>query len=341
MRKTTGELLGDVLGYMLGKGLSRAVDRIADIVGASKVTDFVLGAREVANMAGQATGRTVGRLFDLGSGLVKTAGGIITNDKVSIKEGLEITGGAIGRMAGAAIVGAATVVSKSVETAINAGQAVSELAKGNEEEAQKHWEKAKEGIVWTGKAMVASVMAIGPFEATGVVDFIPDGNISDVSDVSDANVPGYDQPVPVVLTGYGETVVTPYDGVVHTQVIDDTTAVAGHDGLLPDLPVNVYDADGDGFADPGTVDTLVQAGYVDDAHYVPDPPRDPDVVKEFLRMHGLDEVPDGYEVHHIVPLYAGGADGVDNLILVKVEDHYAIHHELDRMYHDEKGFPVK
>lgn len=73
---------------------------------------------------------------------------------------------------------------------------------------------------------------------------------------------------------------------------------------------------------------------------MPDPPRDPAVVDEFLRMHNLDRVPEGYEVHHIVPLYAGGADTPENLILVKVEDHHAIHYELDEMYREKNGFPV-
>lgn len=45
---------------------------------------------------------------------------------------------------------------------------------------------------------------------------------------------------------------------------------------------------------------------------------------EFLAMHNYTEVPEGYEVHHIVPLSEGGADSPENMILVSEEDHETI-----------------
>ena len=41
-------------------------------------------------------------------------------------------------------------------------------------------------------------------------------------------------------------------------------------------------------------------------------------------LHGFDGVPEGYEVHHVVPLSEGGADTPDNMILVSEADHAAI-----------------
>ena len=38
--------------------------------------------------------------------------------------------------------------------------------------------------------------------------------------------------------------------------------------------------------------------------------------QEFLRQHGLKEVPEGYEVDHIVPLSAGGSDDPSNMQLL-------------------------
>lgn len=35
----------------------------------------------------------------------------------------------------------------------------------------------------------------------------------------------------------------------------------------------------------------------------------------FTEMRNLDRVPEGYEAHHIVLLYVGGADTPENLIL--------------------------
>lgn len=53
---------------------------------------------------------------------------------------------------------------------------------------------------------------------------------------------------------------------------------------------------------------------------------------EFLRMHGYDSVPEGYEVHHIVPLCEGGEDSPDNMILVSDEEHDIITAEHRRFY---------
>ena len=40
-----------------------------------------------------------------------------------------------------------------------------------------------------------------------------------------------------------------------------------------------------------------------------------------MQQHGLDSVPAGYEVHHIIPLCQGGADTPDNMILLSAEEH--------------------
>ncbi|WP_458400075.1 HNH endonuclease signature motif containing protein [Mailhella sp.] len=41
----------------------------------------------------------------------------------------------------------------------------------------------------------------------------------------------------------------------------------------------------------------------------------------FLRQHGLNRVPPGFQVDHIVPLCAGGPDHPDNMQLLSIEDH--------------------
>ena len=43
--------------------------------------------------------------------------------------------------------------------------------------------------------------------------------------------------------------------------------------------------------------------------------------REFLKSRGLDEVPEGYEVDHIVPLYKGGADEPYNMQLLPEDVH--------------------
>lgn len=44
----------------------------------------------------------------------------------------------------------------------------------------------------------------------------------------------------------------------------------------------------------------------------------------FLEMHGYDQTPKGYEVHHIIPISEGGADTPDNMVLLSEEDHQRV-----------------
>ena len=53
----------------------------------------------------------------------------------------------------------------------------------------------------------------------------------------------------------------------------------------------------------------------------------------FLEAHGLDHVPPGYEIHHIIPLSEGGADDPSNMILLTAEDHAAITAQHAAYYH--------
>ena len=44
---------------------------------------------------------------------------------------------------------------------------------------------------------------------------------------------------------------------------------------------------------------------------------------EFLKQHGYSKVPEGYEVDHIIPLYAGGTDEPSNMQLLTKTVHHA------------------
>ncbi len=49
--------------------------------------------------------------------------------------------------------------------------------------------------------------------------------------------------------------------------------------------------------------------------------RDMEMRQVFLEQHGYDHTPEGYEVHHIIPVSEGGADTPDNMVLLSEEDH--------------------
>ena len=71
------------------------------------------------------------------------------------------------------------------------------------------------------------------------------------------------------------------------------------------------------------LEALIDAGKDPTSEHVDaeDAMRDPGVRAEFLAQHGYDELPDGYEVHHIQPISEGGADSVENMILVSEAEH--------------------
>lgn len=78
--------------------------------------------------------------------------------------------------------------------------------------------------------------------------------------------------------------------------------------------------------DESDLEALIDAGKAPTAEHVDaeDAVRDPAVRAEFLAQHGYDELPAGYEVHHIQPISEGGADSVDNMILVSEAEHAEI-----------------
>ena len=74
------------------------------------------------------------------------------------------------------------------------------------------------------------------------------------------------------------------------------------------------------------LDNLIEAGEIDGTTHI----NSEDIVRDmgardlFLQAHGFSEVPDGYEVHHVVPLCEGGSDTPANMVLVTEEQHATI-----------------
>ena len=116
-------------------------------------------------------------------------------------------------------------------------------------------------------------------------------------------------------------------------MIDDLSklgaiAVGGYvaiDCLSDDINSDIsdYSEDGKFVGDSDDLQSLTALGEVEDSEHINSDEivRDISARNEFLAMHGYDSVPEGYEVHHIVPLSEGGADSSDNMILVESDDH--------------------
>jgi len=103
--------------------------------------------------------------------------------------------------------------------------------------------------------------------------------------------------------------------------------IAGDGELMPDVDVDDLPGVENGCLveqTPANVEYIAAQGEIPDAEHHIDVERSPAVRAEFLAQHGLDEVPPGYELHHIVPLSEGGADDPDNMVLLPEGAHAAI-----------------
>ena len=134
------------------------------------------------------------------------------------------------------------------------------------------------------------------------------------------------------------------DGDIDLDV-DTDHGLAGDDGIY-DGPVTyarggmsltvdngMFDGDGDDLETLTAMGEVEGTDHIDSEDYV----RDMAARDSFLRSHGYDSVPEGYEVHHIVPLSEGGADDPDNMILVSEEDHESITAAHARFYGWRRG----
>ena len=107
--------------------------------------------------------------------------------------------------------------------------------------------------------------------------------------------------------------------------IDASNAHDYGDGLIAGANLSGIE-NGVFVGDSSDLHNLIQAGQIEDTVHI-DPEesvRDLSARNEFLVTHGFASIPEGYEVHHIVPLCEGGADSHDNMVLIKTEDHDVI-----------------
>lgn len=103
--------------------------------------------------------------------------------------------------------------------------------------------------------------------------------------------------------------------------------IHGDGDVLPESAADELPGVEDGFladATPENVQRLAREGEIYGADHHIEVERSPLVRQEFLERHGLEEVPPGYEIHHIVPLSEGGADAPENMIILPEDAHKAI-----------------
>ncbi len=99
-----------------------------------------------------------------------------------------------------------------------------------------------------------------------------------------------------------------------------------HEYLIPDFRVDELAGVRNGMlVDGDKLDVIINEGIrkgEGNWHRINDrAERNPETITTFRERYGYECIPDGYEVHHIVPIAQGGADVVENMILLTKEDH--------------------
>ncbi|MGI6647590.1 MAG: HNH endonuclease signature motif containing protein [Bacillota bacterium] len=227
------------------------------------------------------------------SGGLDVVEGVLTrNDRIS-QQGLDEVGDSFKTVINGVIGGTASLLD-------NSGKVITGVFEGDTATAMQGAKNlAKFGII--------TAIGIGLADAIGIVDV--NGNET----VAHAQVPSsfsYDQ----------------------DDAVLDYSDIGEPHGLVPDVPVDDIPGVDNGMAHPSATEVLIDLGCQDGTEHVVDPPRDPGMVQAFLTEHGYTETPDGYEVHHIIPLSEGGADHPANMVLVLEEEHDQITAAHQRFY---------
>ena len=95
--------------------------------------------------------------------------------------------------------------------------------------------------------------------------------------------------------------------------------------IFPDEELSGVD-DGIFAGDEEELNELSEAGMLEDTEHIPSEEIERSLAmrEEFLALNALDEVPEGYQVHHIIPLSEGCEDTPENMVLLTEEEHAAI-----------------
>ncbi len=104
-------------------------------------------------------------------------------------------------------------------------------------------------------------------------------------------------------------------GAAGLSLLDEDTDVSSND--------TSYIDNGTFEGDESDLQHLISQGELENTEHLSSDEYDRSISarNEFLASHGFDSVPEGYEVHHIVPLSEGGSDTPDNMVLISEEEH--------------------
>lgn len=212
----------------------------------------------------------------------------------------------------------ASLIAGASATAVDACRVVDRLAKQDWEGSLQIVGERAERTVLGAAAAFDNGLALLEDLAEPQGDFLREENIRRMTSVASL---GMASVVGVSLfegDGGPDGSVSGADADFDADGAPSDTVLAANFGLSPDAVEN-----GVFVGDESDLTALIEAGQDPNAVHLDAESitRDIGVRDAYLAAHGYDSVPEGFEVHHVLPLCEGGADSPDNMILVSESDH--------------------
>lgn len=210
---------------------------------------------------------------------------------------------------------ACNIASGTIKTAGTAIGLASDLAKKDYEGAQKRAEKAAQKIFFGLVGSVENTLAVTGNACKSIAQdkpFLTKEN-ADLLSKSAIGMPA--------------------GGVALSAAIPDF-ATDGNSGYLPDHLDSNAVHNGMFTGDDADLRALAAEGEIEGTEHIASEDIDRSLAarNEFLHENGYNSCPEGYEVHHVIPLSEGGADAPDNMILLSEDDHDKVTAEHARFY---------
>ncbi|ABO49072.1 HNH endonuclease [Desulforamulus reducens MI-1] len=330
------------------KVVNEAVDFIEEATRENKLTGAV---REVGTSVIDVTNNTLHKVVEVADGSMDVVKGVVQGDDFTRDDGFCKIKDAVTETTekiGSGIMLTFEAGGKTIKGLVESGSAAL-----NGGDVQVGLDKAIDGATQITKTLAVGGLALGALDVldlpTDDIDGfqeeaeLPGGDASDIGIEQMAD--SKDVPhITHIVSDWSNPINTPHlfsvqdaeaaDFAQEPISIDNLIAMPADpdgltveldyepgEGLLPEVSVDEIEGVENGMASDEAFDQLIDIGCVEDTTHIEDPPRSDAAVRSFLNKYGYEQTPEGYEVHHIIPLSEGGADSPDNMVLVTEEMH--------------------
>ncbi|MDO5532005.1 HNH endonuclease signature motif containing protein [Sutterella sp.] len=335
--REAGEIIGrridealPVMSDACGRARDAALGIADGAVTAVRESGLLQDASEALSEAGIFAGKQIRRAGEIVDDVMPAVGEVCDRAGSLARDAAESAVTGAGFAKDVAVGAGCGIVRNAARTLEDAAGVVENLARGEPGHAVKIVGRRIEGVAsGLGHACGSAADLTGDLVKPGR-KFATDGNARKLASILPLGVMAFGAGTALAnlpdLTDLADTSGIPHMPDADPEGVDTLDlADAGDDGLLPvgmdDALVGIEN----GVFTGGEEELLrlIEAGEIEGTEHVDAElvTRSPAVQQAFLEAHGLSEVPDGCEVHHIVPLSEGGADAPANMVIIDAELH--------------------